>query len=78
MSRRALSPVGRETLHDRVYAELRRSLIHGMFDAGDMLRRGRSGLQDPAAERSFTRRLVVHPRGGRSLLAMIAGPRQID
>jgi len=39
MSRRsALSPVGRETLHDRVYAELRRSLIHGMFEAGDMLR----------------------------------------
>ncbi|MDQ6436091.1 GntR family transcriptional regulator [Mesorhizobium sp. LHD-90] len=39
MSRRgALSPVGRETLHDRVYSELRRSLIHGMFDAGDMLR----------------------------------------
>ena len=36
--RSALSPVGRETLHDRVYAELRRSLIHGMFDAGDMLR----------------------------------------
>ena len=45
MSRRgALSPVGRETLHDRVYAELRRSLIHGMFDAGDMLR-----IQDLAA-----------------------------
>jgi len=39
MSRRgALSPVGRETLHDRVYAELRRSLIHGMFDAGEVLR----------------------------------------
>ena len=36
--RGALSPVGRETLHDRVYAELRRSLIHGMFDAGAMLR----------------------------------------
>ena len=33
--RGALSPVGRETLHDRVYAELRRSLIHGMFDAGE-------------------------------------------
>lgn len=33
-----LSPVGRETLQDRVYAELRRSLIHGMFDAGEMLR----------------------------------------
>lgn len=39
MSRRgALSPVGRETLQDRVYAELRRSLIHGMLDAGEMLR----------------------------------------
>jgi DNA-binding GntR family transcriptional regulator len=39
MSRRgALSPVGRETLHDRVYAELRRSLIHGLFDAGEMMR----------------------------------------
>jgi DNA-binding GntR family transcriptional regulator len=39
MSRQdALSPVARETLHDRVYAELRRSLIHGMFDAGEMLR----------------------------------------
>ena len=45
MSRRgALSPVGRETLHDRVYAELRRSLIHGMLDAGAMLR-----IQDLAA-----------------------------
>lgn len=40
----ALSPVARETLHDRVYAELRRSLIHGMFDAGQMLR-----IQDIAA-----------------------------
>ena len=45
MSRRgALSPVVRETLHDRVYAELRRSLIHGMFDAGQMMR-----IQDLAA-----------------------------
>ena len=34
----ALAPVGRETLHDRVYAQLRRSLINGMFDAGDVLR----------------------------------------
>lgn len=33
-----LSPVGRETLHDKVYAELRRSLMNGMFDAGQMLR----------------------------------------
>ncbi len=36
--RGALSPVGRETLHDRVYAELKRSLIHGMLDAGASLR----------------------------------------
>ncbi|TCM52183.1 GntR family transcriptional regulator [Rhizobium sp. PP-F2F-G48] len=34
----ALSPVGRETLQDRVYAQLRHSLINGMFDAGDVLR----------------------------------------
>jgi DNA-binding GntR family transcriptional regulator len=37
-SRGSLSPVGRETLHDRVYAELRRSLVHGMLDAGASLR----------------------------------------
>lgn len=36
--RGALSPVGRETLHERVYNQLRRSLINGMFDAGDVLR----------------------------------------
>ncbi|HET6160149.1 MAG TPA: GntR family transcriptional regulator [Dongiaceae bacterium] len=36
--RRALSPIPRETLHDRVYAELRRSLIHGAFATGDTLR----------------------------------------
>ena len=42
--RGALSPVGRETLHHRVYAELRRSLIHGMLDAGASLR-----IQDLAA-----------------------------
>jgi DNA-binding GntR family transcriptional regulator len=36
--RRPLSPVPRETLHDRVYAELRRSLIHGAFATGEMLR----------------------------------------
>src|SRR3954467_8536243 len=34
----ALSPDGRETLQDRVYAQLRNSLINGMFDAGDILR----------------------------------------
>lgn len=36
--RGVLSPVGRETLHERVYTELRRSLIHGMFEAGQPLR----------------------------------------
>ncbi|MBB3320197.1 MULTISPECIES: GntR family transcriptional regulator [unclassified Rhizobium] len=34
----ALAPVGRETLQDRVYSQLRNSLINGMFDAGDVLR----------------------------------------
>lgn len=33
-----ITPVQRETLHDRVYAELRRSLIHGVFVSGQMLR----------------------------------------
>ncbi len=33
-----LAPIGRETLHERVYAELRRSLIHGVFEAGQVLR----------------------------------------
>jgi DNA-binding GntR family transcriptional regulator len=36
--RETLSPVGRETLQERVYTQLRRSLITGMFDAGDILR----------------------------------------
>ena len=36
--RGAITPVVRETLHDRVYAELRRSLIHGVFVSGQMLR----------------------------------------
>ena len=33
-----ITPVLRETLHDRVYAELRRSLIHGVFVTGQFLR----------------------------------------
>ncbi len=37
-ARAGLSPVPRETLHDRVYAELRRSLIHGVFVPGETLR----------------------------------------
>lgn len=36
--RRPLSPISRETLHDRVYAALRRSLIHGAFATGEMMR----------------------------------------
>jgi DNA-binding GntR family transcriptional regulator len=36
--RGSLAPIRRETLHERVYAELRRSLIHGAFDAGEILR----------------------------------------
>lgn len=37
-AKRSLTPVVRETLHDRVYAELRRSLIHGVFATGETLR----------------------------------------
>ena len=36
--RDALAPVGRETVNARVFGELRRSLIHGVFDAGEVLR----------------------------------------
>lgn len=36
--RGGITPVPRETLHDRVYAELRRSLVHGVFVSGQMLR----------------------------------------
>lgn len=34
----SISPVGRETLHDRVYSELRKTLILGGFDVGQVLR----------------------------------------
>ncbi len=33
-----LAPITRETVNDKVYAELRRSLIHGVFAPGEMLR----------------------------------------
>ncbi len=33
-----LNPVGRQTVQDSVYGELRRSLIHGLFDPGEVLR----------------------------------------
>jgi DNA-binding GntR family transcriptional regulator len=32
-----LTPVGRETVNDRVYRELRRALIRGLFDPGQVL-----------------------------------------
>lgn len=34
----ALLPVERQTVQEQVYAELRQSLIHGMFDSGEVLR----------------------------------------
>ena len=34
----ALTPVGRETVQDRVYGQLRQTLINGGFAAGDLLR----------------------------------------
>lgn len=37
-TRDAPAPVGRETLRERVYVELRRLLINGALDAGDTLR----------------------------------------
>ncbi|WP_118138504.1 GntR family transcriptional regulator [Oceanicella sp. SM1341] len=37
-AREPLSPVGRRTVQDGVYAELRRSLIQGLFDPGEVLR----------------------------------------
>ena len=52
-------PVARETLHDRVYAELRRSLIHGVFTTGQMLR-----IQD-LAERLQTSTMPVREALGR-------------
>ena len=38
LGKRSLVPVVRETLNDRVYAELRHSLIHGVFAVGETLR----------------------------------------
>ena len=35
---RKLMPITRETVNDKVYNELRRSLIHGVFATGEMLR----------------------------------------
>jgi DNA-binding GntR family transcriptional regulator len=57
--RGGLNPVARETLHDRVYAELRRSLIHGVFTTGQMLR-----IQD-LAERLQTSTMPVREALGR-------------
>lgn len=54
-----ISPVGRETLFDRVYAELRRSLIHGVFVTGETLR-----IQD-LAEKLQTSTMPVREALGR-------------
>lgn len=58
-ARGGLNPVGRETLHDRVFAELRRSLIHGVFTTGQTLR-----IQD-LAERLQTSTMPVREALGR-------------
>ena len=55
----SITPVARETLHDRVYAELRRSLIHGVFVTGQMLR-----IQD-LAEKLQTSTMPVREALGR-------------
>ena len=54
-----LTPVGRETLQDRVYDQLRRTLINGGFAAGDMLR-----IVD-MADRLKTRTMPVREALGR-------------
>ena len=38
LDERKLMPITRETVNDKVYNELRRSLIHGVFATGEMLR----------------------------------------
>jgi DNA-binding GntR family transcriptional regulator len=38
LGQRSLTPITRETVNDKVYAELRRSLIHGVFATGETLR----------------------------------------
>jgi DNA-binding GntR family transcriptional regulator len=38
LGQRRLTPITRETVNDKVYAEMRRSLIHGVFATGEMLR----------------------------------------
>lgn len=44
-----LGPVARQTVQDQVYGELRRSLIQGAFDAGEILR-----IRDLAARMSIS------------------------
>lgn len=38
LNERKLMPITRETVNDKVYNELRRSIIHGIFATGEMLR----------------------------------------
>jgi DNA-binding GntR family transcriptional regulator len=59
MPRHDIKPVARETLHERVYNELRRSLIHGAFVTGETLR-----IQD-LAEKLQTSTMPVREALGR-------------
>lgn len=45
----SLAPVARQTVQDQVYGELRDNLIHGMFDAGEVLK-----IRDLAARLSVS------------------------
>lgn len=57
--RRSIAPVQRETLQEQVYTELRRSLIHGVFATGEILR-----IQD-LAEKLQTSTMPVREALGR-------------
>ncbi|EYD76026.1 Transcriptional regulator, GntR family [Rubellimicrobium mesophilum DSM 19309] len=63
----ALAAVGRETVQDRVYAQLRESLIHGTFDAGETF---------PAAE--VAQRLGVSSMPVREALARLVSERALE
>jgi DNA-binding GntR family transcriptional regulator len=63
----ALASVGRETMQDRVYGQLRESLIHGAFDAGEPF---------PVAE--VAQRLGVSSMPVREALARLVSERALE
>jgi DNA-binding GntR family transcriptional regulator len=63
----ALASVGRETVQDRVYGQLRESLIHGTFDAGEAF---------PVAE--VAQRLGVSSMPVREALARLVSERALE